>query len=235
MCVRYTFHEPDRAIAAMAAALACRLDPQPEARRPRYNVTLTDVMPVAVAGTSGPELREMRWGLVSSHERNQPKPRLLPNARAETASLLPAFKTGVARRRCLVPANGFYEWQTLARVKVPHLFTLQNGEPFAFAGIWNPPEGESPPTFCILTTAPNELVARIHTRMPVILPLLGNAPQRWLGDQPLAAEEYVALTQPLPSAGMQERPLSAFVGHSRNEGPECHAPPAPAEPEFDLG
>jgi putative SOS response-associated peptidase YedK len=233
MCVRYTFHEPDQAMAAIAKALAAKLAPLPEWVKPRFNVTLTHVMPVVAAGAGGPELRPIRWGLVPFYERSKPQRKLLPNAKAETATSLAGFREAVARRRCLVPANGFYEWRTVGKLKCPHLFTLNDGEPFAFAGIWEPPVGDTPGSFGILTTAPNALVAPIHNRMPVIL--TGDAMPRWMGNESLAGAEYLALTSPLAPALIRERPVSHYVSNSRHEGPECLAPPAAEPPELALG
>lgn len=158
---------------------------------------------------------------------------MLHNARSETAEKFSAFKQGVARRRCLVPACGFYEWQEVGKVKWPHLFTLRAGEPFAFAGIWEPGEGDTPETFSILTTAPNALVAPIHDRMPVIL--TPEAMPRWLGSEPLAAEAFAELTRAVPAEAMAERAVSRFVGNTRNEGPGCHAPVDAAVSGFELG
>lgn len=250
MCVRYTFHEPDRAIAAVAAALAMKLAPLPESARPRFNVTLTHVVPTVATGADGPELRGMMWGLVPFYERSKPQARMLPNAKAETAATLSAFKQSVAQRRCLIPANGFYEWQTCGKLKLPHLFTLRDEEPFAFAGIWEPgapatssastrpsdlsiltPDSFS--TFAILTTAPNELVAPVHNRMPVIL--TAETIPRWLGRAPLAEAEYHTLTQPLPAERMQMRPVSRYVSNSRHDGPQCHASPEEPPSELALG
>ncbi|HWA09471.1 MAG TPA: SOS response-associated peptidase [Opitutaceae bacterium] len=232
MCVRYTLHKTDAALAAIAQALARKLAP-PEWARPRYNVTLTHIMPVVAVGADGPEVRGMMWGLVPFYERKKPQMRMLPNAKAETATTLSAFKQSTAKRRCLVPANGFYEWQTVGKLKLPHLFTLKGEEPFAFAGIWEPAEGNTPETFGILTTEPNELVAPIHNRMPVIL-TQATMP-RWLGSEPLAEDEYRALTKPLPAGLMSERPVNRFVNNSRNEGPQCLEPPEEAPPELALG
>ncbi len=250
MCVRYTFHRPDEALAKIAAALARKLAPLPEWARPRFNVTLTHVMPAVAAGTDGPELRGMVWGLVPFYERSKPQRRMLPNAKAETATTLSAFKQSVATRRCLVPANGFYEWQAVGKLKLPHLFTLRDEEPFAFAGIWEPGEeeaeveqegterkegraGSMPGSFAILTTTPNDLVAPIHNRMPVIL--TADAMRRWLGSDPLPEEEYRSLTAPLPADRMQARPVSRYVSNSRNDGPQCHAAPDAPSPELALG
>jgi putative SOS response-associated peptidase YedK len=232
MCVRYTFHRPDEALASIAAALARQLAPLPDWAQPRFNVTLTHLMPVVAVGTAGPEVRPLMWGLLPFHERNKPLRRMLPNAKAETALALSAFKGAVARRRCLVPANGFYEWQTAGKLKLPHLFTLKNEEPFAFAGIWEPPEGDTPGTFGILTTIPNALVASIHHRMPVIL--TPEMMPRWLGREVLPEAEYLALTTSLTPNLMRERPVSRYVNHSRNEGPNCHAPPEAEQPELAL-
>jgi putative SOS response-associated peptidase YedK len=120
-------------------------------------------------------------------------------------------------------------------VKLPHLFTLLGEEPFAFAAIWDPALDNLPETYCLLTTQPNSLVAKVHDRMPVIL--TAAAMPRWIGERPLASEDYKALVSPIESAAMECRPVSRFVSNSRNEGPECLAPPneLPAEPELDFG
>jgi putative SOS response-associated peptidase YedK len=234
MCVRYTLHKTDAALSAISRALGVLLE-TPEWVRTRYNVTLTDTMPVVASMESRPQLRPMRWGLVPAGERGSPRPRLLANARAETAPTISAFRTPIATRRCLVPANGFYEWETRGGVKFPHLFTLAGEEPFAFAAIWDPASDNLPETYCLLTTQPNALVAKVHDRMPVIL--TAEAMPRWIGDHALADDEYRALVSPIDPGRMESRPVSRFVSNSRNEGPECLAAPndPPAEPELDFG
>jgi len=232
VCVRYTLHKTDAALDAISRALGVPLE-TPEWAVPRYNVTLTDTMPVVAAGAGRPAVRPMRWGLIPPSERGKAHPRLLANARSETAAVLPAFRRAVAARRCLVPANGFYEWMASGGVKLPYLFTLRGEEPFAFAGIWDPAEGALPETYCILTTDPNELVAKVHNRMPVML--TRETMPRWIGDQPLAAEALAALVRPLEAGRMESRPVSRFVSSSRNQGPQCLAPPdAAPQAEFDL-
>ncbi len=233
MCVRYTLHKTDAALDAISRALGVPLE-TPEWAVPRYNVTLTDTMPVVAAGAPRPAVRAMRWGLIPPGERGKARPRLLANARSETAATLGAFRKGIAERRCLVPANGFYEWMARGGVKLPHLFTLRGGEPFAFAGIWDPALGEVPETYCLLTTEPNDLVARVHNRMPVIL--TAETMPRWIGDKPLAAGELSDLVRPIDPGLMESRPVSRFVSNSRNQGPGCLAPPdeAPPQPELDL-
>src|SRR5579863_9762802 len=113
MCVRYTLHKSDAALAAISRALGVPLLPQAaDWAEPRYNITLTNTVPAVARAGQGPELRGMRWGLVPPGERLKPRPRLLANARAETAPRYPVFRGGLNGRRCLVPANGFYEWET---------------------------------------------------------------------------------------------------------------------------
>lgn len=234
MCVRYTLHKTDAALLAISKALGVLLDP-PDWAEPRYNVTLTSTMPVVALAGSGAGVRPMRWGIIPAGDLGAANPRLLANARSETVSKLPAFRAAVAQRRCLVPANGYYEWKASGRVKQPHLFTLRDDEPFAFAGIWEAADGALPETYCILTTRPNELAALVHDRMPVIL--TDGAMRRWLGDSPLSQADLGSLIEPIAADRLRSRPVSRFVSNSRNEGPGCHAPPdeKPAEPEFDFG
>jgi putative SOS response-associated peptidase YedK len=141
------------------------------------------------------------------------------------------FRRGVERRRCLVPANGFYEWREEGGAKQPHLFLLRDREPFAFAGIWEAGGEGQPETYCILTTAPNELVAPIHNRMPVIL--AGQTMPRWLGSEPLGEEERQALVQPFSPELMTVVRVNRFVNNPRNEGPAClSAPEVPSQLEL---
>lgn len=232
VCVRYTLHKVDAALSAIAGALGVELGPA-EGMAPRYNVTLASVMPVVARESGNTRVRKMMWGLVPSGERGRPNPRLLANARAETAAGLRAFRGGMEKRRCLVPANGFYEWRSEGGVKQPHLFMLRGEAPFAFAGIWEPAEGHLPETYSILTTEPNKLVAPIHNRMPVIL--TAETMPLWLGEFPLPEGERVRLTRPLAPELMTVARVSRFVSNSRNEGPECLAPPEEPLPELDLG
>ncbi len=234
MCVRYTLHKTDAALNAIASALGVALE-APDWAAPNFNVTLTSVMPVVAVEGGPPALRAMRWGFVPFGERGRKSPKLIANARSETAATLPAFRKAVASRRCLVPANGFYEWATRGGVKWPYLFTLRQEEPFAFAGIWEPPADGLPETYCILTTEPNALVAQVHTRMPVIL--TRQTMPRWIGDHVLGEGELGALSQPLDPGLMESRPVSRYMSNSRNAGPRCLEPPGeePGEPELDFG
>lgn len=238
MCVRYTLHETDAALAAISRALGSHLA-LPDWVTPRYNVSLASMMPVIATADTGPEVRAMMWGLIApaGPERGhgpgrRAAPRLIANARAETAAHLPVFRPGVERRRCLVPANGFYEWRTEAGVKQPHLFLLRDREPFAFAGIWEPAGEGRPETYCILTTGPNKVVAPIHNRMPVIL--TGETMPRWIGSEPLGDSERRELVRPLAPELMTEVRVNRHVNSTRNEGPMClSAPEVP--PQLELG
>ena len=231
MCVRYTLHKTDAALAAIARALMRQFVP-PEWLKPRYNVALTQVMPVVAGSTTDPDLRGMMWGLVLPYERKNAKRRMLPDAKSETATTLPAFRKAIASRRCLVPANGFYEWKTVGKAKRPHVFMLKDEEPFAFAGIWEPAVDEDPETFCILTTEPNSVVAPIHNRMPVIL--TAETMSRWLGAEPLAEADYTELTRPLAPDRITVREVNRFASNTRNEGPQCLEPPEASAPELNL-
>lgn len=232
MCKRYTLHEAKSALAAVEEALRMKLPPPEWALNPRYNISPSTMIPVIASGVAGPELRPMMWGLVPFYGRNQPAASLQANATAERARTATAFRQATARRRCLVPANGYYEWRAVGKTKYPHLFGLKAGEPFAFAGIWEGAADRIPESVAILTTTPNPVAARIHHRMPVLLPQ--EAMARWIGSEPLPDSEFEALTAPLDAARLDEREVNRFVNHSRNDGPQCLAAPDQPEGEFQL-
>jgi len=233
MCVRYTLHRPDAAIAAVAKALGIRLDPEDWMEAPRFNITLSQVAPVVGTDAGAPRLRPMQWGFIPPADRDLPKKRLLANARLETLTRIPAFRAAAAARRCLVPANGFYEFKDLGSRKQPYVFMRPDEEPFAMAGLWEPPLGDLPPSFCIVTTAPNAAMEGIHDRMTLVL--TGPAMGLWLGEKPLATEALRQIMQPLPADLLVARQVNAYVNNSRHEGPRCLAPPDAEPPEFDFG
>ena len=233
MCVRYTLHRPDAAIEAVAKALGVRIDPEDWIQPPRYNVALSQIAPVVRSEEDAPRLRAMRWGLIPPADRGLQGRRALANARLETLDRLPAFRAAAAARRCLVPVNGFYEYKDLGRRKQPYVFMRPDGEPFALAGLWEPPLDGLPPSFCVVTTAPNAAMAGIHDRMPLVL--TGPAMGLWLGERPLEEEALGRIGRPLPADLLVARQVNAFVNSSRNEGPQCLAPPDAEPPEFDFG
>src|ERR1700692_1838451 len=141
---------------------------------PRYNIAPTQRVPVIRQNPKelGRELSLMRWGLIPSWAKDMSGAATMINARSETAATKPAFRDPLANRRCLIPADGFYEWQRTGKAKQPYCFEVNEGELFAFAGIWDrwkDPSGSAVETCSILTTTPNALTTAVHDRMPVIL------------------------------------------------------------------
>lgn len=165
----------------------------------------------------------MRWGLVPSWSKDDKAAARMINARAETVAERPSFRKAFHDRPCLVPADGFYEWKKVgANEKQPYFITLKNGEPFAFAGLWErwhdpqlPSDAPGLETFTILTTEPNALCAPIHDRMPVILPR--EDWPRWLGTPD---DRKAVLRRPFPAARMECWPVGKAVGNVRNDRPE---------------
>ena len=141
----------------------------------RYNIAPTQTVPVIRQDAKEPMRRAslMRWGLVPNWVKDATVGASMINARSETAAEKPAFKDLLQRQRCLIPADGFYEWQKSGKSKQPYCFEMIENEPFAFAGLWDSwqaPGGSTLETCTILTTTPNQLLADVHDRMPVILP-----------------------------------------------------------------
>jgi len=193
---------------------------------PSYNAAPRSVQPIVrlssdSGGDSGKrEIALLRWGLVPFWAKDPAIGYSTINARAEEAAAKPAYREAVKRRRCLVPADAFYEWQRQnAGTKQPYAIALKSGEPYAMAGLWErwqPREGAALETFTILTTVPNELMAPIHDRMPAILAV--HDYQRWLspGDP---ARPPMDLLRPFPAEEMLAWPVRARVGNVRNNDP----------------
>jgi putative SOS response-associated peptidase YedK len=200
---------------------------------PRYNVAPSQEV-LAVRQT--PEHRDrqlvaLRWGLIP-HWADDPKIgyRMI-NARAETAAEKPAFRSAFRARRCLVAANGFYEWAKRDGGKQPFYIGLKDGAPFAFAGLWEhweSPEGKTLETCTILTTDANEVVRPVHDRMPVII-----GPKdfdRWLDPDQKDPAKVQGLLRPYPAEAMLAYPVSRLVNDPKHEDPRCLEPQAAAEP-----
>lgn len=192
---------------------------------PRYNIAPTqDVAVVRRLGPGGPRtLAWLKWGLTPAPSPREARPILLINARAETVDERPAFRESFARRRCLVPADGFYEWTGSGRSRRPFHIRLRGGGLFAFAGLWEPmaeATGGQPPGACtILTTEPNDLLRDIHDRMPVIL-----APEhyeRWLEPETRSPPGLLPLLQPYAAEAMTAVPVSTRVNDPRNDDAGC--------------
>lgn len=190
---------------------------------PSYNAAPQSTQPVVrlSADTGKREFALMRWGLVPYWARDTKIGYSTINARAEEVTARPLYREAFKRRRCLIPADAFYEWQqTGAKAKQPFAFALASGEPYAFAGLWErwkPREGEPLETFTILTTDPNELAERVHDRMPVILEPRDY--ERWM-DPADSSRPPVDLLRPYPAEKMRAWPVNDRVGNVRNDDPD---------------
>ena len=199
--------------------------------RRRYNVApADDVVAVTVEREGIPRGELLRWGLVPSWAERQDIGLKMINARAETAATRPAFRRAYERYRCLIVADGFYEWKpTPGARKQPFHISSTDQPLFAFAGlwsIWHAPDGGTLRSCAILTTAANETVAPLHDRMPVIL--APGAEAAWLDPAtPVAA--LAKLVAPLAPERTALRPVSTAVNDARYDGPECLSPPVPSE------
>jgi len=171
------------------------------------------------------ELRWMRWGLIPGWAKDPAIGAGLINVRAETAAEKPAFRAAIRHRRCLVVADGFYEWQHTGRTKQPYFIRLSDDRPFAFAGVWEAWEGAYPTTLetcAILTTGPNELIRPIHDRMPAILSPGDYA--AWLDPTIEDPRQVLSLLTPYPSDAMQTHPVSNLVNSPAHDSPQCIEP-----------
>ena len=209
-----------------AAALAALFGAQSRVRelRPRYNIAPTQPAVAVLVERDRRVLDAFRWGLMPAWARDRSIAGRLINARAETLERRSAFRDAFARRRCLIPSDGFYEWG--GRERTPHWIRLRDGAPFAYAGLYErrpgaAEDGTDSGTFAIVTTEPNELVGSLHDRMPVIIPPGGY--DRWL-DPSRSATELRALLCPYPAAKMTMQPVARTVNHADAEGPECVLP-----------
>lgn len=194
--------------------------------RPRYNVAPMQYAPVIVNEGGRRVMRLMRWGLVPFWAKDESLASKLINARAETIAEKPSFRQALAQRRCLVLADGFYEWGKRGRQKIPHYFYLREGEPFAMAGLFEQrldAAGNDLSTFTIITTEANALLAPVHDRMPVILTPVAEA--IWLDPQ-AGLEALTALLQPLPAQQMAAHEVASAVNSVKNDSGECIEPVA---------
>ena len=212
MCSRY-FLDADGRIIAYTFQV-----PVHDRIRRRYNIAPTQLAPIVRAKAGAPrEVELLRWGLVPFWAKDLAVGTRAINARSETAAEKPTFREAFKRRRCLVPASGFFEWTGVPGSKQPHALTVPGRELIAFAGLWEswrPPEGEAVETFTILTTEANAAVAPLHDRMPVVLEEA--AYETWLH-----APVDAALALLRPYAGpVATRAVNRLLGSSRHDVPE---------------
>ena len=191
---------------------------------PRYNTAPSLRVPIVIAAHGGRRLRMARWGFrPAGAGGGTPAP---INARAETVATSPMFQGSLARGRCLVPADGFYEWTAVPgqKRKQPYYVRLKGGGLFAFAGLWAPapPESGARATCAIITTAPNELLASIHDRMPAILER--DAEDRWLDRRLTGGADVLSCLGSYPAERLEAYTVSTLVSSALNEGPELIEP-----------
>ena len=223
MCGRFTLRTPMTKIVEQFAIEQSLLAELPV----RYNVAPTQSVAVIKNGDGKRQLTNMRWGLVPSWAKDTKIAYSTMNARADTLATKPAFRTAFKKRRCLVIADGYYEWILQGKSKQPILYEIDGGRPFAFAGLWEQwwspdnPEGAPLESCTIVTTNGNELARQVHDRMPVILDEADYAP--WLDPAIQDGERLQYLFDPFPADRMSARRVNSFVNNARNEGPECIA------------
>lgn len=219
MCGRYDSLIPQEAYERIFGAAELPASNFP----PRYNIAPTQEVPIVKpARGGGREIAMARWGLVPFYMKAIPKvPHI--NARAETVDSTGLFREAFAARRCLIPATGFYEWERRDGGKQPYRFRLKSHQPFAFAGLWEyvKIDGQGLLSTTIIVTSANELVGRIHDRMPVILGAGDHG--AWLDpERDIAAAKQ--MLRSFPADQMESYPVSTFVNHYDNDSEECIRP-----------
>jgi putative SOS response-associated peptidase YedK len=219
MCGRYTLAVPADEIADLFEVEAPPQLPLPL----RYNIAPTQQAPVVRASEEGRELALLRWGLIPSWAKDPSIGNRMINARAEGIAAKPAFRAAFKARRCLVPADGFYEWRKEGRGKQPFYIRRKDRAPFAFAGLWerwrDRAEEETRETFTIITTEPNGLVAPIHNRMPVIIP--EEAYDRWFDPEETGDPDLLA---PYPEEELTAYAISTWVNSPAHDDARCIEP-----------
>ena len=190
--------------------------------KPRYNIAPTQIVPAIVPGK---ELKMLYWGFIPFWAKDKAIGNKMINARAETLAEKKSFRYNLRHKRCLIPADGFYEWEKKGQEKIPYRYTLKNAELFAFAGLWESwqsPMGEQIESFCIITTSANELVKKLHGRMPVILSR--EAEEIWLDPQINDPVVLLPLLKPYPAEKMTVTRVSRKVNNPANDFPEVLLP-----------
>ena len=216
MCGRFAFYSPTEAAAALFGVEGS-VDVQP-----RYNIAPTQYVAAIRNGADEQrELVKLRWGLVPFWAKDPSIGNRMINARAETVAEKPSYRNAYKHRRCLVLADGFYEWHRQGDIKTPYYISLASGEPFALAGLWenwtDKDSGESLQTTTLITTDANEFMAPLHHRMPVILEAA--TATDWLAGSRDLLDDVAAITPPL-----QAWPVDRRVNNARNEGDDLVRP-----------
>ncbi len=225
MCGRFTQQRPVSELAEIFAAEPLVDDPGA-----RFNVAPTDDALVVVQREERRAITAYRWGLVPHWATDLKGGSRMFNARAETLTTSPAFREAFKRRRCLVPVDSFYEWKRVGTVRQPYRVVREDGRPLALAGLWagwkDPASDPESPvivrTFTIVTTTPNDALAELHDRMPVIIP--DDAWDRWLDPLGIEPGERIGLLQPTDEIALRIHAVSRAVNDVRSDGPELVEP-----------
>lgn len=228
MCGRFSQQRPASELAEIFAA-----EPLADDLGARFNVAPTDEALVVVQREDRRAITAYRWGLVPHWADSSKVGSRMFNARAETLTTSPAFRDAFRRKRCLVPVDGFYEWRRIGTRRQPFSIARADGRPLALAGLWSgwrdPDADRVVRTFTIVTTGPNEQMAALHDRMPVIVP--EDAWSLWLDPELEDPAELQGLLGPTEDVQLEIRAVSPLVNNVRNEGPDLIAPYEPeAEP-----
>jgi putative SOS response-associated peptidase YedK len=216
MCGRYTLTTPVGKLAEEFEITG----PLPEVPA-RYNIAPTQEVAAVLTEDDERHLEMLRWGLIPSWADDPGIGSRMINARSETAAEKPSFRGAFKKRRCLIVADGFYEWQKVNGGKQPYYIHMMGGRPFAFAGLWESwgKYGEEIRSCTILTTDANNMVGRVHHRMPVILP--PEEYELWLDPDMREAEPLLDLLRPYPENVMEAHPVSRFVNSPSNDDKRC--------------
>ncbi|QOV92346.1 SOS response-associated peptidase [Humisphaera borealis] len=212
MCGRYTLSKLEQILRQFPGITAL-----PPELAPRFNIAPTQPI-LAITNEHPNEVTHLYWGLVPSWAKDVSIGSKMINARAETVAEKATYRRPLSRRRCLILADGFYEWRKNPdKTKTPMYIRLKSGNLFAFAGLWemwSSSDGSELPSGTVITTRPNALMADIHDRMPVILP--PSAYKKWLTPEERSAEEFTGLLEPYPADDMEAYPVSSRVGSVKN-------------------
>jgi len=222
MCGRFTQQRPASEFAEIFAA-----EPLAEEPGARYNVAPTDDALVVVQREDRRAVTAYRWGLVPHWSEDLKGGARMINARAETITTSPAFRDAFERRRCIVPVDSFYEWKREGAVRQPYRITRTDDKPLALAGLWSgwhdPDIDVVRRTFTIVTTTPNDAIAGLHDRMPVVLP--DGSWERWIaGGAGADPTELLAMLQPTDEVDLRVYPVNRYVNDVRRDGPELIEP-----------
>jgi putative SOS response-associated peptidase YedK len=228
MCARITLTTTTTEIVDLFGLAYDLSKPRPR----RYNVAPSHAIPVVRSANGKRELANLRWGLIPRWAEN-PKPAGFVNARVETVAEKPAFRQAFRSRRCLVPADGFFEWKHVGKKKHPYFFRKAGGGLLAYAGVWeswNGPEGPVE-TVAVLTVPANELVKPLHDRMPAIVP--EERFEAWLDPKESRPAKLLPLLAPFPAEAMESWPVSERVNAATEDEPALLLPvPEPPKPKW---